>query len=70
MEAMKGKLNRYNVSATNVNEPGPLGLPEDVERDVIEAGRKELDGIDWKAEGLLRGVESMRNRKGHEARAS
>jgi len=64
MEAIKDKINRYNVSAMNVNEPGPLGLPEDVERDVIEAGRKELDEVDWKkAQELLRG---MRNRKAQE----
>ncbi|RPB25675.1 MBOAT-domain-containing protein [Terfezia boudieri ATCC MYA-4762] len=67
MEAMKGKLNKYNVSAMNVNEPGPLGLPEDVERDLIEAAKKELNEVDWKkAEGLLRGVKSMRNRKAQE----
>ena len=70
VETMKGKLNKYNISAMNVNEPGPLGLPEDVERDVIEAGKKELDEVDWKkAEGLLRGVESMRNRKAQEVGA-
>ena len=64
MEAIKGRLNKYNISEMNVNQPGPLGLPEDVERDVIEAGKKELDEVNWKkAEGLLRGVESMRNRK-------
>lgn len=59
----KGKLGQNNASL-NVGEPGPLGLPEDVESDVLLAGKTEFSEVDQKkVEGLLRVVDSLRNRK-------
>ena len=54
----QGMLGQNNVSV-NTGGPGPLGLPEDVEEDVLQAGKREFSEVDWKkAEGLF-----LRNRK-------
>lgn len=57
-QVSQGMLGQNNVSV-NTGGPGPLGLPEDVEEDVLQAGKREFSEVDWKkAEGLF-----LRNRK-------
>ena len=58
-ETPKSKLGQHNSG-----EPGPLGLPKDVENDVFQAGKKEIGELDWrKTEELLQNADSLRNRK-------
>lgn len=66
---LRDQLTQNNASVVSLGGPGPLGVPEDVERDVYQAGKQELSDMDWKkAEGLLRTVDSLRNRKGEQAK--
>ena len=70
---LKAKLAMLNASTGDLNQPGPLGVPEDVERDVIEAVRLEIEELKaagqfekarLQVESLKGSVEGLRSRAG------